>query len=845
MKLETLSIKGLLRFTEPVTLDLRDQPPGIIALTGPCGEGKTTTLEGVMAALFRKLPSRDGELLDYVTRTDGFIDTTFELEGRGVYRARLNLDGPHRKAEGVLSCVLPDGTQAFLNDGKVTTYDAAVAKLLPPEPLMLASVFAAQNRAGSFASLDRKKRKDLFASLLGLDHYEEMAGRAKTAAGFVQQSLATLSAIRDVLAREAGEPVERELEQRTQQLQADGGTLEVRRVELQRDLHAIETELATLQDAATVYATAKAQADRLDIELATLARELDTCALSLDRHSEEAHAQRVLIGAATAAALVDLGKQQDNIAGYTREVAEIEARLRAALADAEERIAGNRKLLDDAGVIRAAVAALDTTDAAITVLRHDEKLDAEALDSLRKRDTLLSEALNGIAAAEGSLTRATTDAALLTQVPFGEKCAPCQFMTNATDAQAKIPRLQELVNAKPAAQEELNSVRRKLDTLTLTGKGRRATLHQYEAARVQQQATANRAANLEVAETRIKDLEGKQADARTEAARQTAAAQAREVARVHDLQDRRVQREQEGDARLSALAELMDARLAELTASSAALTERIAVLTADRQGFDDVLALHAHASDSAAAQRALLTLRQREWDQTTGDLARITSQREDLDRRRQDLAAKRGELQAAEARIAQLQTDLVEWTLLAKALGRDGLPVIEIDAAGPAVSAIANDLLRSCYGARFTLDLVTQVAKLTKGKDGSTMKDDMLMLIFDAERGGEQRDIADLSGGERVIVEEVLRSAIAVLVNQKNQHPIRTLWRDECTGALDAELAPRYVAMLRRLREVGGFFHVLMITHSDDCALLADAQVRFGGGKLELVQPPYGRAEAA
>ena len=94
MKLESLAIHGVLRFNEPLTIDFRTLPPGLIVLVGENGEGKSTALETPLAVLFREFPSRSHkELVDYATARDSYLGAEFTLEGRGLYQARVNLDG--------------------------------------------------------------------------------------------------------------------------------------------------------------------------------------------------------------------------------------------------------------------------------------------------------------------------------------------------------------------------------------------------------------------------------------------------------------------------------------------------------------------------------------------------------------------------------------------------------------------------------------------------------------------------------------------------------------------------------------------------------------------------------
>jgi exonuclease SbcC len=196
------------------------------------------------------------------------------------------------------------------------------------------------------------------------------------------------------------------------------------------------------------------------------------------------------------------------------------------------------------------------------------------------------------------------------------------------------------------------------------------------------------------------------------------------------------------------------------------------------------------------------------------------------------------ELVGLTVRIETLTDEQVEWNLLTKALGRDGLQTLEIDAAGPTVSHYTNELLSVCFGSRFSVDLVTQEAKA----DGKGFKESFHIKAYDNERGGAARDLGDLSGGEKVIVGEALANAIALYNNTRNGLQIQTLFRDETTGALDPETAPLYVAMLRKVQQVGDVRQICYITHSPVAAALADAQIQFAGGTATIACPPFREA---
>jgi exonuclease SbcC len=106
--------------------------------------------------------------------------------------------------------------------------------------------------------------------------------------------------------------------------------------------------------------------------------------------------------------------------------------------------------------------------------------------------------------------------------------------------------------------------------------------------------------------------------------------------------------------------------------------------------------------------------------------------------------------------------------------------------------------------------------------DGKEWKEDFAIRVYDNDRGKELLDVGDLSGGERVLVEEALRAALTIYMAARHTAQVRTCWRDETTGPLDVENRPRYIAMLRRLRELGGYDHVIYVSQSQDAVDMAD-----------------------
>lgn len=839
MKLDRLTIKGVLRFADEVSVSFRDLPSGLVAVSGRNGDGKTTIMEAPIGCLYQAFPSREKKLYDYATRSDAFIETAFELEGRGLFKARLNLDNLHRKAEATLTRIDPDGRAVILNDGKLSTYERAIDELLPSYSSLLASVFAAQTKAGSFTELDRKGRRELFAALLGLKHYEEMADRCRRAIARIDEELDLVTATCAALAPLAGDDLAAALDQRAQQLQVDGLTVEERRNTLRRSIADAERTLSELQEAVQLHLDVKGKleaaiADRLAKVAARAAldatlRTATEAALDAQRRAQ----------ATRDAAILRLDGETKDSQPLARETAKIAGARDAVVKDAQARIANNQSVLAKADDIEAAAAKIDELERLLlSNAGHRESVLIE-VSNMDAEERRLQKAVDAVIVQEGQLRQARDAAALLTRTPFGDQCAPCDFVAAAVAAKQQIPGLEQAVAGKVALETALADVTARLTSRRKDLDAYRIEEASYRQQRAVTQETAKLLEPLREAERKIAEHQRRVVDAERTYAEAIAAARAREQERQDRLASERRQRQAECDEETRAINTRLALEEQRIVSERKALTEHIdQTLIAEHLLAEAVDAMKGAAARAAEVQAALDPARQ-EWDRSTATLATVQAQVADLEARRAEFLEKRAALDEATARGAYLRQERLDWEVLLKAVAPDGLPTLEIDAAGPAVTAFANDLLQVCYGGRFTLELVTQLPKASKGKDGSTHKEVFEVLIYDQQRAGEARDLADLSGGERVIIEEVLRSAIALLVNTRNVLPIRTCWRDETTGALDAENAAKYMAMLRRVQQVGGFHQILFVTHSEDCKALADGQILAADGTATTSEPPY------
>lgn len=185
--------------------------------------------------------------------------------------------------------------------------------------------------------------------------------------------------------------------------------------------------------------------------------------------------------------------------------------------------------------------------------------------------------------------------------------------------------------------------------------------------------------------------------------------------------------------------------------------------------------------------------------------------------------------EVAHDREKELDQDSGDWSILAEAFSKNGLQALEIDRAAPAIEEIVNDLLESCYGNRFRLEVHTTRPDST----GKKMLETAEFFVIDGVKG-HAGPVSQFSGGEQIILSEAL--SLATSVYSARRHGLRWLTpiRDEVTGALDSDHVGRYVAMLRRVIEIAGFERFIVVTHQPEVAELADAviEVKEGGAAL-------------
>lgn len=252
---------------DEIELDLSSLPPGLTAITGENGAGKTSVMDNLhpfrlMPYKLRKSPGWGPGSFSYYDQCYGNAQKEFHFEMDGIrYRSVVNIDCDRKKQEAVL---YRDGVA--LNDGKASTYDDAVVAVCGSPNSFFTSVFRAQG-ARNLSDYARGDIMSVFAEQLGVDHIREQGDKCREAVRKLTQQVELLrasirSAQQDIAAADETSQKISELEQvRDSRLISLKG-YESRLAEAQDALSALEARQAAQEsDAARLVILRKQATD--------------------------------------------------------------------------------------------------------------------------------------------------------------------------------------------------------------------------------------------------------------------------------------------------------------------------------------------------------------------------------------------------------------------------------------------------------------------------------------------------------------------------------------------------------------------------------------------------------
>ncbi|HEY2509472.1 MAG TPA: hypothetical protein VGI39_01330 [Polyangiaceae bacterium] len=820
--------KGLGIFAEPFEVNLDDVPGPLVAVTGPNGCGKSTFLELLGAAsVYRDTPTHGS--LGAHARSRGAVLEVDVINGAR-YRIRHTVDGPG-KGETLVTDV--NGVPQ-LPDTKVSSFDAWAKKHFPPKEVTYASLLAAQESDG-LLDMDPGPAKGVLLRVLGCEELETKAKRASERAREAKAAWQLAGArLKDEKARPEAVPVEEaesKLARAREVVVYAEGVASQAEEDLGKARAADEAHRASVRehdDAVSRRAVGQAALEAEQKKLEELRVRIT--------NNEAVLAEEAVIRAAAARAqeigarIPELRTKIEAARGEKRAAEEARARAGTTSRGAQDRRDAARGRAETADG-RADARAQEASKAEAEV--GPLKAEIEAVDRALAEASAEVERLQGVAlvGAEGRIESLRTSLAEICAI--GAEDNP--YATAVHDAEKRFLDAQDRAASALAADDTAVAAARDTPALLRAAKAKETRARSL----------------LTELRTRLSTTAARAAWAtEVPAIREDAAAARREVeaAEREDLAAR------EDWARANALLEGFGPKLASLQAEIQALSDENVALADTLKKLRPLEAAQGRLEELRhASAQAREALAQREAELAAIEIppvvgseapARLqqaaathTQAVQLLERARAEVTRLAPTVTAAhesaarctalEEEVRRAGEDLGDWTLLAESLGRDGLQALLIDAAGPELTAIVNDLLHNCHGPRFTMTLAT--SRLSG--DGKKELDGLEISVLDTREGREASGKL-FSGGEKTFLREALSLAIVIRACRASGAP--TLIRDESGSALDPEYGRAYIAMLRRAAEHVGASRVLFVSHNPALVELADGVIDLGARAAKL-----------
>lgn len=812
MRFERFRARDVGPFKGEVDVDLSAIDGQLIAVTGKNGAGKSSLLELLAGSLFRRCPTR-GTLADLATSRDSYVETSV-VNGHA-WTLRHTLDNVSGKGEAL---VLDGAGASVLADTKVRSFDEWRTRKLVTEDVLYSSSFSAQG-SGGFVALKATERKATLLRVLGIERLERLAASARERARGAAAEVAQLRA-------RIEESTRRQLDVQAAQAACDQAlaTEESRRQDV---LVAMERLADVASEAARVTAI-------LDAEKARQRRMSDLSA------SIAAERRRLVDLDGRIANNAAILQRSDEIAAAVARTREIDARygeLREELAGIEQSESAASKELGEcharfSAVEKRRISSMERMKLATDRLNRRAEvdaavdrsvvLDAEIADAEAKEKALESAHLelagrrvdgaeDRIAHLRRAIQHIGDNAHIAYTLSRRTLEADDRTVAESAGLPGKLSAAFDRRVAQSAATTALRKEKRRIDEV--------AALAPTVAIARDDQARAVQDVNAAIEELK------RERNTRESATHLLNQLRGLIVARRSE--STRLGAERDALVGVTALAERLataHARLSELRTTKDASSELVSGMESERASIEASVpagSVWPAMPDADAARAAVASAEQAH--------ARARFEVE---------SAARGyaEAVAAASRIADLKTGLAaaadglaDWTKLGDDLGKDGLIAAEVDCVGPELTTLANDLLHTCVGPRWTVSIETQ----RTSSDGKKQIEGCEVRVLDTESGREA-EVETFSGGERVMIGEAIALALSMLACRRSGLEGVTLVRDESGAALDPSNARAYVAMLRRAATLVGARHVLFVSHSREVQDLADARIEIANGKVAV-----------
>lgn len=781
MKLLNLKLRGSIGVKkglglDQIEIDFTQFGSGLVAITGRNGSGKTSILEQLHP--YRCLVSREGSLASHFFLKDSYRILKFEQDSK-VYEAKILVDALTGSSEAYLLC-----DNKPLNDGKLTTFDVEIEKVLGSQELFFNSVFSSQKSKG-ISELKPADRRKLFYELLNLNSYEV----------YLEESKLKLKLCENDLAKIEGE---------IKALQQDQTSIDVLEIERQEKLNYQAQLIGEISELESSIEAANEIVRETEVKI-QIAHQKVLANDQIQRELKELEKQiwsiTELNNGKIARYQGDIEDQKKLLERYKKlSSPEAKEKIEQALTDKKEHQAKLDELKAVASNLDKGYAEFQKEYAKrLKVLAENEKTY-----SAKERE--FDQIVTQIDDLGLKVTRAIKDTEIIDKVPCDpETGVSCQFLLNAFAAKGLIPETERF---RAELIEKRNELFGGLDQFKDQLKEQKQEVEQFfqDKDNYFRGSIKTNGDEIKIIEDQLSKLnkynweksleELKEADNQIKLCEQSIAGHEKLIA----------------ESKLS-----FEQNLASLKKQVEDLNRKYDKIVLVRiQELNADLLIH---------KQKLLGLNQ----QLQSSRARIDEAKQDVAKLEQLIETMRKNEERIEKlkdEKIQIESEIKDWNFLVKAFDKTGIPVLKLENSGIEITSVANELL-SIFENKFRI--VFETTSLTKDKKKT--KETFDINIIDEDGVCE---ISNKSGGEAVWVETALRLAISLLVRQQGKN-IQTSFLDEADGALSLDNAYLYLEMLKNAHKRSGVHNTFIITHRTELLDLLPQQIKLRDGILEVV----------
>lgn len=886
MKIKSLKLRGAIGIKkglglDEIEIDFSKFSPGLIALTGRNGSGKTTIMENLHP--YRMMVSRDGSLEGHFFLKDSCRTLSFEYEG-SQYKSDIRIDGVTGASEAYL---YKDGVA--LNDGLKGTYDKVLENILGSPELFFNSVFCGQKAKG-VAELKPGERRALFYELLNLNIYQAKCDAAKDKLKEQQTILSRIES--EILQLESKSGEYEELEYRKNCLEEQNkavlGSIENHKKELaaaEKEIRETEIKIARLQEKEKQNEVLK---DRIsqqqkaieEIKAGHLETMKDLAGQERARLTEieedpEYHTRvkqnknELSRIAEDTAAEIKTRKEESRLRLNEKIRAQSDLKDTESLIERAEKLTANKDLIaEKLNWKKDLTARMETLQDEYKKVSEELSMQSEACGRLREQfnscvsagdkiHTSIRQAKDELLRTQAQLHKTQKDCEILGRVPCDFNIGKgCQFVTNAFQDKLRLPELESAVSEweskisefegqlKESTQKEMEA---HLELKKANAEAESVKLRLIECnsgiTKVKMELdTLNREGweTLEKeaaeADTQIRVLSEKKARLNETIERMNA-----DIIRITDvIKALEYQAKEKMDA-LEREAEFLASEHSKKIAENERIwTEKRDLITKSTN--DRVSELQAAVSalldeiyctdiELPGLNEALANLKNTiedtkdEIEHGENVLRMNAEELSEINARLKEKAAADEKLKALREEKTGAEQEIKDWSFLTRAFDKTGIPVLKLENSGIEITALANELL-SIFDNKFRIVIETTRLKANK-KD---LKETFDINVIEDDGMCE---ISNKSGGQQVWLETAIQLAISRVVRQQGRN-IQTSFLDEKDGALDLENAYAYYEMLQKNHELSGVYNTFVITHRPELLDYIPQQVKLKDGVLEI-----------